>query len=83
MRQRREGTGVLFINQKNNDRQPDYTGELMLDRDYGRGTIIKIAAWKKATPKNHLISISISKPRDASEQYPKSTIVGDDVEIPF
>ena len=77
------GRGVLFVNsKKTTERHPDYMGEITLDRDYGRGTTIQIAGWRKTTPKNHLISIGISQRQE--QAYPKSTIQEDgDVEIPF
>jgi hypothetical protein len=81
-REQRPGTGVFFVYQKTTDRQPDYKGELVLDRDYGKGSVIKIAGWKKTTPKNHLISISIDQRPAANNVFPKPTIREDD-DVPF
>lgn len=77
------GRGVLYINsRKSAEKQPDYMGELTLDRDYGRGTTLKIAGWRRTTPKNHLIGLSISQTQD--RVYPRPVVEEDgDVEIPF
>jgi hypothetical protein len=79
-REQREGTGVLFVNQKTKDSQPDYTGTMTLDRDYKQGEQIKLSAWKKPTPKNHLIGITINNYKQ--ESYPKPVAM-DDNEVPF
>lgn len=80
-REQRPGQGVFFVNIAKQGAQPDYQGTLTLDQDYRAGEQIKIAGWKKPTPKNHLISISISKPYNQQE-YPKP-VVQDDNEVPF
>ena len=78
-----DGKGVLFINdKKTKEGQPDYTGKLVLDQDYGKGSEIKLSAWKKPTPRNHLISISINNYKaDENKQWPKPVV--DDSDIPF
>ena len=77
-----DGKGVLFINdKKSKESQPDYTGKLVLDQDYGKGSEIKLSGWKKPTPKNHLISITINNYKaNEDKQYPKP--VHDD-DVPF
>ena len=79
----KEGTGVLFVNDKTKESQPDYKGHLVLDRDYSKGSEIKISGWRKKTPKNHLVSLSIDnyKAQDQGKQWPKP--VHDDESIPF
>jgi hypothetical protein len=78
----RPGQGVLFTNNnKTSEKQPDYKGELILDQDYGKGSTIKIAGWRRKTPQNHLISLAVdSYKKDDSQQYPKAVM---DDEIPF
>jgi hypothetical protein len=84
MKTQREGRGVLFVANKTSDKQPDYKGEICLDQNYGKGTVLKIAGWKKPTPKNHLISISIDQRPGKNDVYPKSTIKEEmDDEVPF
>jgi hypothetical protein len=79
----KDGTGVLYINdKKTKEGSPDYTGKLILDQDYGKGSEIKLSAWKKPTPMNHLISISINNYRaNENKQWPKPVV--DDGEVPF
>ena len=79
-REQKPGSGVLFINDKKNDRQPDYTGTLVLDREYRPGDTIKLSAWKKPTPRNHLISLVINNYK--ADEYPKP-VNHDDNEVPF
>jgi hypothetical protein len=78
-----DGKGVLYINdKKSKESQPDYTGKLILDQDYGKGSEIKLSGWKKPTPKNHLISISINNYKaNEDKQWPKP--VHDDGDVPF
>jgi hypothetical protein len=78
----KEGTGVLFTNSdKKHEKAPDYKGTLLLDRDYAKGSEVKISGWKKATVKNHLISLSIDNySANKDKQWPKP--VHDD-EVPF
>lgn len=80
---RKDGSGVFFQNdKKTKDSSPDYTGTLLLDQDYGRGTEIKLSGWRKTTPRGHLISISINNWKaDETKQWPKP-VSGDD-DIPF
>ena len=47
----KDNTGVLFINQKSNDRQPDFKGNVTIG-----GVEYKVAGWKKqsASGKNYI-----------------------------
>ena len=75
------GKGVLFVNsKKEKEAQPDYTGNILLDRDYKAGETLKIGAWRKTTPKGHLISISVDSFTTNKTEYPRP--IHDD-EIPF
>jgi len=78
-----DGKGVLFVNEKTKESQPDYKGDITLDRDYTKGSMVKISGWRKKTPKNHLISLSIDnyKAQDQDRQWPKT--VNEDEEVPF
>ncbi len=80
---KKDGKGVLFVNDKTKESQPDYKGNVVLDRDYSKGSEIKISGWKKRTPKNHLISLSIDnyKAQDQDRQWPKP--VHEDEDVPF
>ena len=81
--EQKPGKGVLFVNaKKEKETQPDYTGNILLDRDYKAGELLKIGAWRKPTPKGHLISISVDTftSNASAQQYPRP--VHDD-EIPF
>ena len=79
----RPGQGTLFNNDKKTaDKQPDFKGELILDRDYSAGSVLPIAGWKKTTPRGYLISLSISKPLNNDKQWPKK-VGHDDNEVPF
>lgn len=81
--QKTEGRGVLFMNEKRHEKAPDYKGDLVLDQDYGKGTTIKISGWRKNTPKNHLISLSIDNYKaDKSQHWPRPANTTDD-DVPF
>ena len=83
---RRDGTGVLFMNaDKKHEKAPDMNGTLILDQDYGKGSEIKIAAWRKPTPRGYLLSLAIDnfKP-NRDRQWPKEvTSDGDEIDVPF
>lgn len=79
--QKREGWGTLFINDKKNEKAPDYKGDIVADQDYKKGDTIKIAGWRKETPRNHLISLRTDNYK-AGGQYPKPANKLDD-EVPF
>ena len=80
----KDGSGVLFLNSdKRHEKAPDYKGKITLDRDYTKGSEVKISGWKKPTPKNHLISLAVDnyKAQDKDRQWPKP--VNEDEEVPF
>jgi len=80
----KDGTGVLFCNDdKKHEKAPDYKGKIIADRDYSKGSEIKISGWRKKTPRNHLISLSVDnyKAQDQDRQWPKP--VNEDEEVPF
>ena len=53
------GTGSLFPNQfKNKENHPDYTGKIILSKDYKPGDEVKIAAWKKVSVNGVFLSLS-------------------------
>ena len=55
----KQGTGSLFKNQfKTKSNQPDFTGKIVVSRDYKAGEEIKFAAWKKESAKGTYLSIS-------------------------
>ncbi len=57
--QHKPGSGSLFQNQyKNKDTQPDYTGKILISRDYKAGDEIKLAAWKRESTKGTFFSLS-------------------------
>lgn len=81
--QNRPGQGSLLMAEKKHDRSPDYKGEIVLDRDYAAGSTISIAAWKKATPRGHLLSLALDKRQNEDKQWPKPVGGLDDNEVPF
>lgn len=57
--QHKPGNGSLFQNQyKNKDTHPDYTGKILISRDYKAGDEIKLAAWKRESTKGTFLSLS-------------------------
>ena len=80
----KEGGGVLFVNdKKTHPRAPDWKGKVIADRDYSRGSEIKLSGWTKPTPRNQLISLSIDNyaGQNRDKQWPKP--VNEDEEVPF
>jgi hypothetical protein len=79
----KDGTGVLFCNDdKKNEKAPDYKGKIIADRDYSKGSEIKLSGWRKKTPRNHLISLAVDNySANPDKQWPKP--VHDDEEVPF
>lgn len=62
----KEGTGTLFKNEKQNDRQPDYRGTIVI-----QGTTYEIAAWERTSQRgSSYLSLQASLPRDRQEQAP-------------
>jgi len=59
----REGSGILFNNSyKENPKQPDLKGEIMIG-----GKLMAIAGWKKQGQKGEFISVFISEKREAKK----------------
>ena len=55
----KQGSGSLFQNQyKNKDTHPDYTGKILISRDYKAGDEIKLSAWKRESTKGTFLSLS-------------------------
>ena len=55
----KSGTGSLFPNQfKNKENHPDYTGKIVLSKDYKAGEEVKIAGWKKTSINGVFLSLS-------------------------
>ncbi len=54
--EQKDGTGVLFVNdKKETEKQPNYTGNIMID-----GTKYRLAAWLKSGNKGKYLSLCIS-----------------------
>jgi hypothetical protein len=69
------GSGSLFQNQyKNKDAHPDYTGKILISRDYKAGDEIKLAAWKKESTKGTFLSLSENtyEPQVIESSIPRS-----------
>ena len=57
--QHKPGTGSLFKNKyKTKDNHPDYTGKIILSKDYKAGSELKIGAWKKVSLKGTFLSLN-------------------------
>ena len=79
--EQKPNSGTLFLNdQKINDRAPDMSGRLLLDKSMipaiERGEMLRVAAWEKQTSSGgSLLSLAVSenqKREDAQqEQQPK------------
>ena len=88
---RQPGTGVLFSNTKKGEggKGPDWKGEIMLERDYAAGEIVKLAAWTKQSARGALISIKEDnwKPDPAYKQnvqpIPSKSLDELDSDLPF
>ena len=53
------GSGSLFQNQnKVKDNHPDFTGKILISKDYKAGDEIKLAAWKRESTKGPFFSLS-------------------------
>lgn len=79
----RPGQGNLKTVEKRTEKQPDYRGEIVLDRDYSAGSTIQIAGWKKVTPKGYIISIALDRRQNEDKQWPKQVGGRDPNEVPF
>ena len=75
--------GVLYTNHKKQQpKHPDMTGEYVLQD----GTVIKLSAWLKSTPRGNLISLAedtyVRKPQ-ATNDYPREVNNVSEDDIPF
>lgn len=62
----KEGQGSLFKNEKQNDRQPDFKGTILIN-----GTTYEIAAWGRTSQKGEqYFSLQASLPRERSAARP-------------
>lgn len=60
----KEGQGSLFKNEKQNDRQPDYKGTILIN-----GATYEIAAWERTSQKGvQYLSLQAALPRNTSQQ---------------
>ena len=88
---RQPGTGVLFSNTKKGEggKGPDWKGEIMVERDYAAGEIVKIAAWTKQSARGPLISMKEDnwKPspeyRQKVQPVPRKSLDELDSDLPF
>ena len=62
----KEGQGSLFKNEKQNDRQPDYKGTIVIG-----GTTYEVAAWERTSQRgSKFLSLQAQVPRVQAEQQP-------------
>lgn len=60
----RDGQGSMFRNEKQNERQPDYKGTIVIN-----GTTYEIAGWERTSQRgSSYISLQASLPRERSGQ---------------
>lgn len=60
----KDGQGSMFLNEKQNDRQPDYKGTIVIN-----GTTYEIAGWERTSQRgSSYISLQASLPREKQEQ---------------
>ena len=60
----KEGQGSLFKNEKQNDRQPDYKGTIVI-----AGKTYEVAAWERTSQRGtSYLSLQASEPRVRGEQ---------------
>lgn len=69
----KEGQGSLFVNEKTNDKQPDFVGEGLFD-----GKKLKISAWKRVSKNGkHYLSLSLQKPQESQKNTDKKELNDD------
>lgn len=77
-RERKDGSGALFANdKKGNERAPDWKGDIMIN-----GTVHRISAWNRKSQYGELISLQYNPPMN-QQQYPKQVEPKDDDDLPF
>lgn len=68
----KEGQGTLFKNEKQNDRQPDLKGTILIG-----GTTYEIAAWVKTSKRGEkFYSLQASLQREADGKLPSASYPG-------
>lgn len=77
------GRGVLYTNHKKQQpKHPDMTGEYVLQD----GTVIRLSAWVKQTPRGELISLAEDtyvRKTQTNNDYPKEVNKPSEDDIPF
>ena len=71
--ERKANTGTLFANEKENDRQPDFTGPILIDKSMipliESGVELRIAGWNKESASGmKMVNVAVSE-----KQAPKQT----------
>jgi hypothetical protein len=88
----RPGKGVMYweeVEQRKNDKAPDFKGFIVLEMDYKAGEKLKLAAWKKPTSRGYeLISLSEDNWSKKQREQHKEVTPGyarkrDDDDVPF
>lgn len=70
--ERKQNTGTLFQNDKQNDRQPDFTGPILIDKSMipliERGVELRIAGWHKESASGlKMINVAVSEKQQPKE----------------
>lgn len=61
---RKEGQGSLFENERQNERQPNYRGVIVIN-----GKEYELAAWERTSQRGtHYLSLQASEPKSQSEE---------------
>lgn len=86
--EQKDNTGTLFINnRKQNDRQPDRTGTVMID-----GVEYYLSGWDKSGPSGDRINLAVTKKEAKQEQRQdakqasydrQKPAPADDFDVPF
>ena len=64
----KEGQGSLFKNEKQNDRQPDYKGTILIN-----GVTYEVAAWERTSQKGmQYLSLQAALPREKPQPAPSA-----------
>ena len=67
--QQKEGQGSLFKNDKQNDRQPDFKGSIMI-----KGVLYNVSAWKRTSQNGReYISLQADEKSAFSQQAPSAS----------
>ncbi len=71
MYERKSGDGALFQNRKQNEKQPDVRGNLLLD-----GKEYEIAGWQKSTRNGDpwwALKVQLARPKPQQSQAPRQS----------